>query len=256
MVADLEFLEARAQGDPILARKMGRIRQLVHTFCPQLDQSFWDIVRRSRTPLGGGAGPLLLEHCVVHLEKANCTPGFAQNGKVLTIRTERFEKLNVSLRTLDLDPILRHSGENGAVPSYAMGTSKDVKGPLLCILGCRITDPQVAPGLVREIESKRNTSVPIQLDFAVDAVRLEGVGTIYIQLREGEKRGRESFLRTRSANGQKGNGQKGTGVVPSDVSRLDGNSTGEVIGGEGKGDIVIYEESRMSPFFRLPQIID
>jgi hypothetical protein len=116
-----------------------------------------------------------------YLEKTANGPGFAEKDQVLTILSERFEKLDLSLRPLDLDAVLRHSGEIGAVPTLAAGVFADGK-LCLCVLGCRISDAQVAPELVRAIESKRRTGVPMELDLAVDSARSEESG-IYVQLR-------------------------------------------------------------------------
>jgi hypothetical protein len=160
---------------------MKGISQLVHAFSPNLDQDFWRGVRKARAALNLGAG-YLLQNCSVYLEEGHRAPGFTGVGELRTVYPERFGKLELSFRLLDLDAIMRHSGETGTFPTFAIGTLEDGKAVILCILGCRITDPQVSPDLVREIQSKRSTIIPIDLDFAIDIGRSEGQA-IYVQPR-------------------------------------------------------------------------
>ena len=120
----------------------------------------------------------MLRNCVVYLEKGHIAPGFTRIGQLRTVHPERFEKLDVSFRLLDLDAILRHSGETGAVPSFTAAALEHGKAVLMCILGCRITDPQVAPAIVAEIESKRSVRMPIDLDFAIDVRASRGASDL------------------------------------------------------------------------------
>ena len=49
MITDYAVVEKRAEVDTVIRQKMSAMRRLLKSFCPEMDQTFWDQVSRRPT---------------------------------------------------------------------------------------------------------------------------------------------------------------------------------------------------------------
>ena len=126
--------------------------------------------------LAGGGGLGLLEKELVlplYVSKEKNKPGISVNrfAGIVTANGGAYTKANISLATVEVREMIKHSAEAGIKPelqsAFVFG-DEGGGGMQTYILGVHITDPKIGKTLLAELKNRFEFTVPLTLDFWID----------------------------------------------------------------------------------------
>lgn len=190
MMVEPVHIADRVTQDAIVKRKVEYIAELVRKFCPGMDDRFWDRVRTDRQalernrPLAGKLPRAL----TVFLSQYIGERAVGNTGQSPVFCLDDFERLDTVIAPNEVDRLAMHSTAAGSTPAHSVGALSNGQ-VVLYMMNCVIAQQAVAPDLVAEISRRRGVDVPLSLDYAFVVGCDDDSGAIYIQLRDGKRRG-------------------------------------------------------------------